>query len=214
MTEANKRMVLVGFCAALAPLVSACGSSSGSCGKVQPCGGDVVGDWNISAACVDNAVANMELPFECPGAMVRVTGLNVSGTATFTAGLTYTRTQTMSGSVQMTFAPSCLAMEGITPTCAQIDAILQLQLAQQPGTFQSASCSGSATCTCSFTTVPETQSDSGTYVTSGNTLTLTSSAGAVDADQYCVQGNELHIPEVDMTMAMGTIQADTVLTRR
>ena len=215
MTQANRMLVVVVFSGALASLAPACGGSSGSCGKVQPCGGDVVGDYNITAACINNAAISMgDIGIDCPGATTSVTGLSISGTASLNADMTYTRTQTISATVQMTLPPSCLTMNGITLTCAQLDQGLQTSIADPTSPFQSARCSGSSSCSCSFVLRPETQSDSGTYSTAGTTLTWTSSTGSADADQYCVQGNELHLPEVDMTMAMGTIQADTILTKR
>jgi hypothetical protein len=214
MTQAKKMLAMVVFSAALASLAPACGGSSGSCGKVQPCGGDVVGDYNISAACINNAAINMNIGIDCPGATASAAGLSISGTASLNADLTYTRTQTISATVQMTIPPSCLTMDGITLTCAQLDQALQTLITDPTSPFQSARCAGSSSCSCSFVLRPETQSDSGTYLTAGTALTWTSSTGSVDADQYCVQGNELHLPELDMTMAMGTIQADTVLTKR
>jgi hypothetical protein len=216
MPGTKKLVGVVALSVALTPIVSACDGGGGSCGKVQPCGGDVVGDWNIVGACITSAaLENFDIGLDCPTATSSVTGLNVSGSASFNADLTYTRTQTLSATVQLTIPMSCLMVEGgITLTCAQFDQGLQQALAMQPGLYQSAHCAGSTTCSCTFILSPQTRSESGTYTTSGTTLTTTSSTGATDADQYCVQGNELHIPEFDMTMPMGAIQADTVLTRR
>jgi hypothetical protein len=214
MTDANKLVAMVVFSVALTPIVSACGGGSGSCGKVQPCGGNIVGEYDITAACINTAALNMDVGIECPGSTIRASGISVSGTASFTAAMTYSMTQTIAATLQMTLPPSCLTMDGITLTCAQLDIAIQQVVSEPDSPFQSARCSGSSSCTCTFTLTPETQSESGTYTTSGTTLTLTSSTGGISADQYCVQGNEVHIPEVDMTMAMGTIQADTVLTKR
>ena len=57
-------------------------------------------------------------------------------------------------------------------------------------------------------------SETGTYTTSGTNITTTDSAGSSSISAYCVQGNELHMLQVDMTMAMGKIQADLVLTKK
>ena len=56
--------------------------------------------------------------------------------------------------------------------------------------------------------------ESGTYITSGTTITTTDSTGASSSSYYCVQGNELHMLQVDMTMAMGKVQADIVMTKK
>jgi hypothetical protein len=47
------------LCCATGALLLGCGGEAGgpgaSCGKVQPCGGDVVGAWNMVAVCEDPA---------------------------------------------------------------------------------------------------------------------------------------------------------------
>jgi len=199
---------------ALVSTVSSCGGGSGSCGKVQPCGGNVVGTYNISGACFDNAALTMDIGMDCPGATVNISGLKVSGNASFNADLTYSVNETISASLSETIPPSCLTTNGVTLTCAQLDQSIQAVLVQNPGTYQSAHCSGSSTCTCTFTLAPQTMSETGTYTTSGTTITTTDSTGASDSSSYCVQGNELHMVQVDMTMAMGKIQGDLVFTKK
>jgi hypothetical protein len=209
-------MVAAVICsAALAPLVPACGEESGSCGKVQPCGGNLVGNYSVSAACTSDPTGGMDFGFNCPEATVGTPALGVSGSASFNADLTYTMTTTVSATAQVMFPPSCLASQtgGIVPTCDQINQLVPLLIASMPGTIQSATCAGGATCTCTVTLVPQTTSESGTYNTSGNTLTTIDSTGQVFGGQYCVQGSELHYIQVDATMPM-TILADTVLTKR
>ena len=44
MTQTKGLVAMVVLSLALMPIVSACGGGSGSCGKVAPCGGDVVGN--------------------------------------------------------------------------------------------------------------------------------------------------------------------------
>jgi hypothetical protein len=198
---------------ALATIAASCGSGSGSCGKVQPCGGDVVGSYSISAACYDNAALNLQIA-DCPGATVKISSINVSGSASFTADLTYSVSETVTASASETIPASCLTTNGITLTCAQLDQAVQQLLIDQSGMFQSIHCAGSGSCTCNFTLAPQVTSESGTYTTSGTTITTTDSAGGISSSEYCVQGNELHLVQVDMTMPMGTIQADLVLTKQ
>ena len=90
---------------------------------------------------------------------------------------------------------------------------MQADIAANPSTVQTAHCAGSSICTCTVTNGPQTTSETGTYTTSGTTLTITDSDGSISSNGYCVQGNELHIVQLDMTMPMGTIEADTVLTQ-
>jgi hypothetical protein len=204
--------IVVGL-AALGLTTLSCGGG-GSCGKVQPCGGNVVGNYSISTACYDNAAASMQLGMDCPGATVNITGLKVSGNGSFNADMTYSVSETISASLSETFPASCLTTSGVTVTCAQLDQEIQLVVAQDPGMYQSAHCSGSGSCTCTFVLATQMTSETGTYTTSGTNITTTDSAGSSSISAYCVQGNELHMLQVDMTMAMGKIQADLVLTKK
>jgi hypothetical protein len=214
MTHPNNVVATVVLSAAFGLTMLSCGGGGGSCGKVQPCGGNVVGTYNIGTACFDNAALTMEAGVDCPGASVSVSGLNVSGSGSFNADMTYSVTETISASLSETLPASCLTMNGVTFTCAQLDLAIQQLLLDQPGTYQSAHCSGSSSCTCSFVLAPQTTSETGTYTTAGTTITTTDSLGSVSSSPYCVQGNELHMLQVDMTMAMGKIQADLVFTKK
>jgi hypothetical protein len=204
---------MVVFSAALAPILSACGDGAGSCGKVQPCGGDVVGSYNISGACYNSASLEMPVIEGCPGATVAITSLGVTGSATFGADMTYSVSETITATASQTLPASCLTMNGLTLTCMQVDQLAQQVLLSNPA-IQSIRCAGSSSCTCTFTLAPMTIAESGTYTTSGTTISLVDSAGGASSSEYCVQGNELHLISIDMTMPMGTIEADTVLTKR
>ena len=213
MTHARTMVAMVVFSVALMPIVSACGGGGGSCAKVQPCGGDVLGNWAISGACFNNAALNMDIGMSCPGASINITAFNLTGSARFNADLTYNTTGTATISLRETIPVSCLTAGSVALTCAELDQQLQEDIAANPGTTQTGHCEGSNICTCTVTNGPQTISETGTYATSGTTLTFTDSAGSISSNGYCVQGNELHIVQFDMTMPMGTIQADTVLTR-
>ena len=215
MTQTKYMVATVVFSAALGLTMFSCGGGSGSCGKVQPCGGDVVGNYSVSAACYDTAALNMmNVIADCPGATVNISGLSVSGSGSFNADMTYSVMETISASVSEAIPASCLMMSGITLTCAQLDQAIQTLLTQNPGTYQSAHCSGSSSCTCSFVLAAQTTTETGTYTTSGTTITTTDSTGTSSSSSYCVQGNELHMLQVDMTMAMGKVQADLVFTKK
>jgi hypothetical protein len=216
MTQTKNIVALLVSSAALASMLMSCGGGSGvaSCGKVAACGGDVVGNYTIAGACFNNAALNMQIVADCPGASVNVSGVSASGSASFNADLTYTLTETMTVTATETIPPSCLTQGALTLTCAQVDQLLQQEVATDPTTFQSAHCSGSSTCTCTFKTAAQTNTETGTYTISGTTLITTSSAGSVSSSAYCVKDNALHVMEVDMTMPMGTAQADIVLTKK
>jgi len=206
----------------LAPILSACSSSSGSCGKVQPCGGDIVGDYNITGTCVNNGTIAMQiaqyLP-NCPQLTAKLSSFNVTGTESFNADMTYNADEMVTASGLAMVPPSCLMSSGITLTCAELDLLLQQLIATMPGQLQAAHCTGSTTCSCSFVLAPMHLLQSGTYTTSGTNLTLMASDGTYAADQYCVQKNELHLVTVNATMPIGAmgqvnIDSDTVETRK
>ena len=122
MTQTKSTVAAVVFSAVLGLTTLSCGGGSGSCGKVQPCGGSVVGNYSISVACFDDAALTMDLGMDCPGGTVKISGLNVSGNASFNADMTYSITETISSaSLTETFPPSCLTTGAITLTCAQVD---------------------------------------------------------------------------------------------
>jgi hypothetical protein len=213
MIQTQKMVALAMLAAAILP---ACGDDPAStCGKVQPCGGDVVGNYDVSAACATSTLSPAELGFNCPEATVGRPTISTSGSASFNADLTYTMMTTSSGTAQVNFPPACLSSltGGLTLTCDQINDLVPLLIASMPDTLQSATCGGGDTCTCTVTTVPRTVTESGSYSTTGTTLTRTLDTGGVLTGQYCAQGNSLHFMVLDSTMPT-TILADTVLTKR
>ena len=197
-----------------------CGSSSGSagsCGQVEPCGGDVVGNWKFTGSCVNrmtvmDAVAS-DFSF-CPTFTIGAVNLSTTGTATFGADMSYSVNATQSGSESFNLPASCLS--GVS--CAALSTAIQAAVG--PGTgVDSASCTGSGGCTCTMVLTPTATSETGTYATSGNTLTTTASDGTVSGQDYCVKGTSMHLVEVDTTMNMGpmgqaTINSDIVLQKQ
>jgi hypothetical protein len=211
--------------------LSGCGGSggNGSCGLVQPCGGDITGNWKITHSCVTSAgMATINSDVQtglasdfaalCPTGVTPTASTNVSnsGSATYNSDMTYSAALTMSGSVSLAIPSSCL--QGLS--CSQVNT--EIQAANpDPTMFSSISCSGVATCNCTFMLVPQTQTVSGTYTTSGVTLTETPSTGSPASPDYCVQNmnTELHLINVDTTMNMGpmgqlSILADIVLQKQ
>jgi len=211
MTQTQRGFLGLVFSIALAPILSTCGSNGlGSCGKVQPCGGDVVGNWSIVGECINTASMNMEIMAECPGATVNTSGLRVTGSASFNADMTYSVTEMISATVSETIPASCLTTQGLT--CTQLNQLLQQEAAMDPSGI-SGRCVGSSACTCTFTIPSMTVTDSGTWATSGTNILIDGSPSP-----YCVQGNELHLMTLNTTMPMGAmgqanIDADVLLKK-
>ena len=186
---------------------------------MQPCGGDVVGDWTISGACANGASLAMQVVPNCPTVMATGVNVHASGSASFKADMTYTLNQTLTVSASGTLPSSCLVYAGLTLSCAQFDVLIQQYVAMYPMMLQAAHCSGDQTCNCNFTLAPQTTMETGTWSTTGTTLLTTPSTTVSYATDYCVQKNELHMMTVDTTMPMGpmgeaTISADTVFTKK
>jgi hypothetical protein len=133
----------------------------------------------------------------------------VTGSISFTkATMTYTGNLTETITVQYNIPMTCLTGQ----TYAQYATALE----QQSGTL-SASCSGTTTCACTLSS-QQVNDESGTYTSSGTTLTLTSTAGTSATGDYCVQGTSLHLVDVDTTSNLGpngqaTIDDDSVFTK-
>ena len=184
-------VVVVGLAALSLP---ACGPSSGSgnCGKVAPCGGNIVGNWTVVDTCLTltGAVPASPLGDNCPTATFDPPAIDFSGNISYSADMTYSGTLTLSGSMALNIPQSCQTISGVTFTCAQFDQLFKDQLAQNPDpSIQSVSCSGSSGCKCTFVLPSETMTTSGTYTTSGNNLI----EDGTSTSAYCVQGSELHI---------------------
>ena len=201
---------------ALASIAAAgCGDSPGSCGTVQPCGGDAVGTWNATAACANKANAEMTFlqiagALGCQDATLGSYSLAASGNATFAADLSYTSTLAVRTSANVNVPSTCL--QGLS--CGLLTLGFQ-NTTTQFGTIESANCTGSGSCTCALTISAPVFDSPGTYTVSasGTVLSLTSAAGTVGDEPYCVKGSELHIISLDTTMSPATVAGDIVLKK-
>jgi hypothetical protein len=185
-------------------------TGGGSCGTVEPCGGSVLGTWKIENTCLLNGGLVADASAICPTATLVSTAISGTGMATWAADGTYHASGTLAATFELTIPNSCFAPD---KSCASVDA----EMRADP-TVSSAGCatSGSA-CVCQFTTIDGDQS--GTWSTSGTTLTQTPTGGSATSDPYCVVGNELHDIALDMSMAVGSmgmakIVGDVVYTRQ
>jgi hypothetical protein len=199
---------LVGLVAAL----SAC-DSGGDCGKVQPCGGSVVGTWKAAHACVSQAAAQSETSATLSGCTSAQTSVSatVSGTATYNADGTYSRDQTIGGTAQVLFPPSCLSASGLTVSCDQLNQLFALEQATQNITgIQSFDCkTAGMSCSCTIVLSPQTINETGTYSTAGTQIQLSSGTN-VESDSYCVQGSELHVITLQASANMGAMGTMTI----
>ena len=180
------------------------GTGGPSCPNGAPCGGSVVGTWNVTSSCLnlsgalDISLVGLD-PRTCKSASISGS-INVSGTWTANANGTYTDGTTTTGSATVQLEAGCLILSGTTVTCTGIQAPLSAV------GFSDVSCANAATgggCTCTgtvnhmgsigwMTLDPQTN---GNYTTSGNTLTLDGMANY----GYCVSGDKLTLASVGVT---------------
>jgi hypothetical protein len=184
----NGFLVKLGCCLAAVLFFTGCGSSSSgtTCANSPPCGGNIVGKWTITSSCV-SASADV-FGVECPSATVTSSHLQVTGTLTYNADMTYTSSGTLSGSVVAMIPASCLVFGGLTVTCAQINQVFP----NDPTSGLTVSCTGSSSCTCTETFTNAASAESGTFTTTAaGLLTTTSSDGSVGESDYCLKGTTL-----------------------
>jgi len=212
------RLSLLALGVSFASLSSGCGGGGGAttCGKVQPCGGNLVGSWKLSSSCSD--AASLELGITaCPTARVDSVSQKPTGTASFTANGAYSVIGSNDVTLSFTLPADCLAAQGGTATaCAAVHAGIQAEVGS---TYKSGSCVvKGADCSCTTVFNPQAIDEAGTYTTEGTVVTTTATGDTASSTDYCVQGSSLHMIQVDATMtmgAMGTVKVlgDTVLTK-
>jgi|HubBroStandDraft_2_1064218.scaffolds.fasta_scaffold584693_1 hypothetical protein len=189
---------------------SSSGSGADSCGKVAPCGGNIVGTWKVVDACTGSTSGSSGSPISsCPSATTQVGNVNASGTATFNADMTYSVSVTESASETLDIPMSCLSSgTGTTVTCADLATSLGTALGgDDAGATTTCTTSGSS-CNCTVTLAGMTDNETGTYSISGDTVTTTPTAApgttvSTGGGSYCVQGSDLHLIAMAMTGPAG-----------
>ena len=199
---------------ALAATFASCGGNHGACG-VQPCGGDVVGNWQAAGACANRALLNEQVLSSimglCQGATLGAVTIKPAGTMSFRTDQTYTSALTISATAVVNVPESCLAGQ----TCATLTVLLQSALVGTNG-IQSATCMGNGSCACTFTLLSDFENSAGTYTTAGTVLNLYATTGTATTGggDYCVKDNSLHLVTLDMTMPMAAVSGDIILKKQ
>lgn len=190
-----------------------------ACGKVQPCGGDVVGEWTFTEVCqsLENEAAVAAKFAEratdswCPGQTLVGQDPAVSGTYAFEADGNYTLMLVVGGTIDINLPASCLA--GLT--CDDTTAGLQSQI--DNGSYPmphviGIACSGVSSCVCRAT-IDAPRAEYGTYAISGSVLNLTPTGGTTRNQSYCVSGKTLHVLDTSMpTTGLTVVDTDYVAT--
>jgi hypothetical protein len=185
------------------------GLGSTSCGAFSPCGGAVVGTWELKNVCFSGSLPVPIAVPGCTGAVGSVQTATVSGTVTYNADLTTTANTTLQWTMKFDIPQSCLGGQ----TCAQLEAQFKADLADPDSLFTAASCTGSGACVCLMTMKPDTISDPGTYRLAGNQIITRDAMGEEETVDYCASATELKVRTV-MSMGTGTLSMTAVATKR
>src|SRR5438105_3562460 len=87
--------------------MSGCGgdAATGGCNAVRPCGGSVVGDWQIVDSCIQFP-SSLPADSFCPtGTIDNASTANLSGSISYAADLTYSLALTVSATLVVGFPP-------------------------------------------------------------------------------------------------------------
>jgi hypothetical protein len=176
------------------------GGGGATCDGTAPCGGNLVGTWNFISVCL-NQMALME-GFKidnCPEATLSDATATRTGSVIFTT-TDYAVAGTLTVSYTLTMPASCIDSGA---SCSDFgDSLVSANI-------QSAYCTGDTICVCPIVTAPISNSESGTYTTAGSTLSTTPASGTPATSSYCVQGDKLHVLNVETITDMGVARMRT-----
>jgi hypothetical protein len=195
----------VGLLGVAAAMLAGCGghSLSATCANASACGGDVTGTWTIASNCLSITDTNFESA--CPAATLMGTNIKITGTQTYNADLTYTIVGTLSFGVVVNVPMSCISLNGLTLSCAQVS-----QLLLSNGQTMGATCTTAGTgCACTLAVPDVDIGATGTYTTANGVLTAMPVGGAAEQNGYCVRGNAMTQSPVSATV-MGAAVTGTV----
>lgn len=143
----------------------------GTCPSLTACGGSISGTYDYTAGCLADAFSAAKA--QCPTLDTSGAKVIVKGSLYFSDGeLKRAATSTISGSIVV--PASCSAGQ-----CATVQAALK-------NAFDSVTCTGSSSCTCTISNTSATNNDT-TYTVSGSTVTT----GDGDTYSFCIEGSKL-----------------------
>lgn len=192
------------------------GSSGPSCPTATPCGGSVVGTWEVKASCLtlsgDMDVAHGSLGCKS----VPVTGsLKVTGSWTAKSDKTYTDHTVTTGSITFPLPKACQSVSSVPVPCDKAAGALQAL------GWATVTClddgSGSGTCNCTATAnqtgglgvISPWAAPSGDYTTSGSGSDAAFNADGTVDYSYCASGTKLTmIPKPTIVPVSGTISLE------
>ncbi len=168
------------------------------CGSVPACGGNVVGTWTASDVCISGASTTVMMG-TCSATVVAMP--HVSGTATFNGDGTFTATTAIAIDETIAIPAACLTQSGVTIPCSLFGQLIS-EAEGDAGTGAACSSATGGGCTCLITSQNQPTTSTGTYATSGDSITTTDSTGTSglpSTSTYCVNGSHLHLISTSTT---------------
>ena len=190
------KIVLMVCAVGAVTLAALAGCSSGGCENTAPCGGDIVGTWQVTTGC--GSASPSPLNGDCPAATALVSTYLYRNTISYRADMTYSLAGIASADVYVRVPTECLASG---ETCADVEQ----QLSTEPD-FVSIGCmSHDWGCDCQRHQVAEETTEAGTFtVTASGLLTEVRAGAPPRLMDYCVRGNTLALsPHHDPAVAAG-----------
>ena len=180
-------------------IVAACGSGGGrsaadtpvpACtNQFAPCGGDIVGRWQIVSACSPEPAQS--LAPDCPAGTITITASSISGWYEFVSDGTAVYDGSASRSVVMRQPNDCLPVA----TCDEYEDVLWEQFADvdAPATITVTCAQQNNDCRCDLSSDFPPMTRTGTYQVQGAELTIALTDGEPTVMPYCVTGDTLVI---------------------
>ena len=197
---ADRRAGMAALMAVALLAAPGCGGGGGgnggavSCGKVDPCNGDVVGSWTIAGICTDPSELSAQIVRFCPGFQFTVLDESISGAMTLTADLNYSSTAVLRQKFRLVQPLDCPYTTAAT--CSDLDAFLHVE-GEVTGT-----CTGTSVCTCDVEAVQPLLGAGGTYLISDTGLFFGEDNGTFGGGGYCVQDGALHFVSTTIILYM------------
>jgi hypothetical protein len=170
-------------------------TSNGACGSGSPCGGSLVGTWNLTGSCIPQGSSATLLP-DCPDASGVLIPETVTGQFVFNGDATYSAHLQVPGIETFSVPMSCgQGLPGPPLVCDNFSQYTMSQWQKLDASPLDVTCNyGVTTCACSAG-ITAGFSEQGTYATSGNSYTLTpaGSSSPTGGGDYCVQGSGLRL---------------------
>jgi hypothetical protein len=166
----------------------------GSCSAVTPCGGDVVGAWNVDDICIPDPSVFVQQGIdeaECQDAFQDV-DIDASGTMTFTAEGMASTDVSLSIGMHVVWTKACIT--ALNPDLGELETsaacTMLMNQSAMNDMFESASCRVvGANCECEVQLAPRAMTSSGTYTLDGDQIIDDENVAA----DYCVSGSSMTI---------------------